>query len=91
MKNTNGINASLFWIISYFVGENCITIESTKAISNKAAPYSEPNGMSAVEDDELEPATMAVIISGAPLAKARKVTPANAWDISLIFHNLLNF
>lgn len=47
-------------------------------MSKRAAPYSEPKGMSAVEEEELEPATIAVMMSGAPLAKARKVTPANA-------------
>lgn len=57
-----------------------MTIASTNAISNSAAPYSDPKGMSAVEDEELEPATMAVMTSGAPFAKARKVTPASPCD-----------
>lgn len=57
-----------------------MTMASTKAISNKAAPYSDPKGIRAVEEEELEPATIAVITSGAPFAKARKVTPANPCD-----------
>lgn len=62
------------------MGENLMTMASTKAISNNAAPYSDPKGMRAVEEEELDPATMAVMTSGAPLAKARKVTPASPCD-----------
>ena len=54
-----------------------MTIDSTKAMSNNAAPYSDPKGINAVEDEEEELATIAVTTSGAPFAKARKVTPAN--------------
>lgn len=49
---------------------------------NKDAPNIEPNGINTVELDELPPATTAVTTSGAPFAKASKVTPAKAWDIS---------
>lgn len=41
----------------------------------------DPKGMRAVEPELLDPATTAVITSGAPLAKAKKVTPANTGDI----------
>jgi len=57
-----------------------MTIDSTKAMSNNAAPYSDPKGINAVEDEEEELATIAVTTSGAPFAKARKVTPANRWE-----------
>lgn len=53
-----------------------------KAALNKQAPKIDPNGIRAVVSESLEPATMAVMTSGAPLAKARKVTPANVGDIS---------
>ena len=46
------------------------------------APNSEPKGKSEVESELLVPATIAVIISGAPLASAKKVIPANASEIS---------
>lgn len=43
-----------------------------------AAPYKDPNGIRIVLSDELVPATIAVMISGAPLARAKKVIPAMA-------------
>ncbi len=48
----------------------------------REAPNIEPNGINSVEGDELEPARMAVNVSGAPLAKAKKVTPASVGEIS---------
>jgi hypothetical protein len=53
-----------------------------KAILNKQAPKIDPNGIKAVEFESLEPAMIAVITSGAPFAKARKVTPAKVGEIS---------
>ena len=49
---------------------------------NNEAPNIDPKGIKAVEADELDPATIAVNTSGAPLAKARKVTPARVGEIS---------
>ena len=63
-------------------GSSSITRLRIKAISKIAAPYKDPNGIKAVSSDELEPATMAVTISGAPFANARKVIPANASETS---------
>lgn len=48
------------------------------------APKRDPNGRRDVESEELVPATMAVMISGDPLASARKVIPANASEMSKI-------
>ena len=48
------------------------------AMLNRPAPYNDPNGIKTVVSDELVPATTAVMISGAPLASARKVMPAIA-------------
>ena len=53
-----------------------------KAELKSNAPKIEPKGIRAVVSESLEPATMAVITSGAPFAKARKVTPARVGDIS---------
>lgn len=47
-----------------------------------APPNIEPNGINSVEAEELDPANIAVNTSGAPLAKAKNVTPANVGDIS---------
>jgi len=49
-----------------------------KPILKRAAPYNEPKGMRTVLSEELVPATMAVIMSGAPFASAKKVIPAMA-------------
>ncbi len=46
------------------------------------APNIEPNGINSVEGEELEPAKIAVNTSGAPFAKAKKVTPASVGEIS---------
>ncbi len=78
MKNPSGTNPSLFFNVSIPAGLNSMTIAKTNPISKNAAPQREPNGINAVVDEELEPATIAVMISGAPLANARKVTPAKA-------------
>jgi hypothetical protein len=51
-------------------------------VLNKEAPKIDPKGISTVESEELLPANTAVKTSGAPLAKARNVTPANVCDIS---------
>jgi len=51
-------------------------------VLNKDAPNIDPNGISSVEGDELAPAKTAVNTSGAPFAKAKKVTPANVGEIS---------
>lgn len=53
-----------------------------KAVLNKQAPKMEPNGIRAVVLELLEPAMIDVITSGAPLAKAKKVTPAKVGEIS---------
>lgn len=52
------------------------------AVLNKDAPKIEPNGIRAVDGEELVPARIAVRTSGDPLAKARKVTPARVGEIS---------
>lgn len=49
---------------------------------NKDAPKIEPKGINYVEGEELEPAKTAVKTSGAPFAKAKKVTPAKVGEIS---------
>lgn len=59
-----------------------MTLDKIIAMLNKEAPKREPNGKREVESELLVPATMAVIISGAPLAKAKNVIPANASEIS---------
>ncbi len=51
---------------------------------NKKAPKIEPKGINAVDYESLEPAIIAVITSGAPLAKAKNVTPAIVGDISIL-------
>jgi hypothetical protein len=52
-----------------------MTVERIKAVLNKQAPKIDPKGIKAVELESLEPAIIAVITSGAPLANAKKVTP----------------
>jgi len=47
-----------------------------KAVLKSEAPKIDPKGMSTVDSEELEPARTAVKTSGAPLAKAKNVTPA---------------
>jgi hypothetical protein len=59
-----------------------MTSASINAMLKRQAPKIEPNGIRAVELESLEPAMIAVITSGAPLAKARKVTPAKVGEIS---------
>ena len=46
------------------------------------APKRDPKGSMEVEPELLVPATIAVMISGAPLANARNVIPANASEMS---------
>lgn len=64
------------------MGRAKITQEKMKAELNRHAPKMEPKGIRAVLEESLEPATMAVMTSGAELAKAKKVTPASAGEIS---------
>lgn len=59
-----------------------MTSASIKAMLKRQAPNIEPKGIRAVVLESLEPAMIAVITSGAPLAKARKVTPAKVGEIS---------
>ena len=56
------------------------------ATLKRHAPKIEPKGIKAVLSDSLELAIIAVITSGAPFAKARKVTPARVGDISIYIH-----
>ena len=53
-----------------------ITCERIIDEQNMSAPNIDPKGMSAVVSESLFPAIMAVSTSGAPLANAKKVTPA---------------
>lgn len=50
----------------------------------RAPPKIEPKGINYVEADELDPAKTAVKTSGAPFAKAKKVTPAKVGEISFL-------
>lgn len=59
-----------------------MTAESIKAVLKSEAPNIDPNGINTVASELLLPAKIAVKTSGAPLAKARKVTPASVGDIS---------
>lgn len=61
-----------------------MTLDKIIAMLKSEAPKREPNGRSDVESELLVPATIAVMISGAPLAKARKVIPAKASEISMV-------
>jgi hypothetical protein len=58
--------------------EKNITWDNINAILKMAAPYRDPKGIRTVVLESLVPATTAVIMSGAPLASARKVMPAMA-------------
>jgi hypothetical protein len=51
------------------------------ALNNKP-PKIDPKGINAVDEEELDPAKIAVSTSGAPFAKAKKVIPANVGEIS---------
>lgn len=64
------------------MGWQNITEERIKAVLKRQAPNIEPKGINDVESESLEPAMIAVNTSGAPLAKAKKVTPAIVGDIS---------
>jgi len=59
-----------------------MTADNMNAVLNSEAPKIEPNGINYVDGEELDPAKTAVKTSGAPLAKAKKVTPAKVGDIS---------
>lgn len=61
-----------------------MTEDKIKAVLKRQAPKMEPNGMSAVESESLDPANMAVSTSGAPFAKDRKVIPARVGEISKV-------
>ncbi len=65
-----------------------MTSANIKAMLKRQAPKIEPKGIRAVVLESLEPAMIAVITSGAPLAKARKVTPAKVGEISkYVYHS----
>ena len=51
-------------------------------MQKSAAPKRDPKGSKDVEPELLVPATIAVMISDAPLANARNVIPANASEMS---------
>jgi hypothetical protein len=72
-------------------GDNSITLDKIIAMLNKEAPKREPKGRSEVESELLVPATIAVITSGAPLASAKKVIPANASEISTASNRCTKF
>jgi hypothetical protein len=59
-------------------------------VLNNAPPKIDPKGIKTVEADVLAPAKTAVNTSGAPLASAKKVTPANVGEISIFNQVLLN-
>lgn len=78
MQKASGIIDYLFFIFNVLDGDYDITTANINAIPNRAAPYNEPKGIKTVLSELLVPATIAVITSGAPFAKAKNVTPANA-------------
>ena len=59
-----------------------MTDERIKAAAKRHAPKIDPKGIRTVVFESLLPATIAVKTSGAPFAKAKKVTPATVGDIS---------
>lgn len=59
-----------------FPGEFEITLENTKLQTNKLAPYKAPIDISVPPSSP--PATIEEITSGAPLARASRVTPVKA-------------
>lgn len=61
------------------------------AVLNRHAPKIEPKGIKAVEAESEDPAIIAVKTSGAPLANAKNVTPANVGDISWIIRGYTEF
>jgi hypothetical protein len=69
-------------IVKVSFGRANIDADNIKAVLNRQAPNIDPKGIKTVDAESLDPATMAVMMSGAPLAKARKVTPAKVGDIS---------
>ena len=60
-----------------------MTEDKINAALNKQAPNIDPKGMRTVVSESLLPAMIAVNTSGAPFAKARKVTPAKVGEISI--------
>lgn len=70
-------------IAAAYVLECSITWERMMAVLNINAPNIDPKGIRAVESESLLPAIMAVSTSGAPLANAKNVTPANVYPISM--------
>lgn len=60
-----------------------MTCDKIKAVLQRNAPNIEPNGIKAVDCESLDPAMIAVMTSGAPLAKAKNETPARVGDISM--------
>ncbi len=65
-----------------------MTTDKMYAVLKRQAPKIDPKGIKAVVDESLEPAMIAVMTSGAPLAKAKNVTPAKIGEIStyMIFY-----
>lgn len=59
-----------------------MTVERMNAVLKRHAPKMDPKGIMTVVSESLDPAMIAVITSGAPLANARKLTPAKVGDIS---------
>ena len=68
-----------------------MTEDKIKAVLKRQAPKIDPKGISAVESESLLPAIIAVKTSGAPLAKAKKVTPAKVGDISKFLKKITKF
>lgn len=60
-----------------------MTADNTNDVLNNNPPKIDPNGINAVDEDELLPANIAVRTSGDPLAKAKNVIPANVGEISI--------
>lgn len=73
---------SFMLIVRVWLGCKKMTHENIKAVLKRQAPNMEPNGISAVDDESLDPATIAVKTSGALFAKAKNVTPAKVGEIS---------
>lgn len=82
MYNVSGIMTFLDLTSNVSLGDKKITLDDMMAVLKRQAPKIDPNGMRAVLSESLDPAMMAVITSGDPFAKAKKVTPAKVGDIS---------
>lgn len=76
MQKPIGSIICLGFTVRLVLGNKKINVENMNAVLKRHAPNIEPNGIKAVVLELLDPATMAVTTSLAPLAKAKKVTPA---------------